>query len=123
MRRDGKTFLQIGDEIGVTETRAWQLVTEELRRLDDETKETAAEIRRSELLRLDKMLADLSDECSDWTKTNAAGVPLPLLAMPKALSVMERRAKLLGLDAKTPGDEALEKLVDRISVTVREVEK
>jgi hypothetical protein len=89
LRIEGKTYREIGQELGVTPTRARQLVAEALAGLQKDTAESAEELRRLELDRLDQLQSGLWEE--------AAGGNLK--AVGAALKIMERRARLVGLDA------------------------
>jgi hypothetical protein len=89
LRKAGTTYREIGRELGCSEQRAHQIVTEELQRLNARRGEAAAEVCRLELERLDAMLAGL------WPKAKKGDAR----AVEKVLAVMARRAKLLGLDA------------------------
>lgn len=89
LRQKGLSYERIGAQLGVTKEAAWQLVDRAMRDLRESVKETAAEVRELELARLDELtFAWLpAAKCGD---DKAAGV---------VLKTMERRAKLLGLDA------------------------
>jgi hypothetical protein len=89
LRKGGTTYAQIGRELGVSEQRAHRIVTQELARLNAERAEQAAEVTRLELERLDVLLAGV------WAKAQAGDGP----AIDRVLSIMGRRAKLLGIDA------------------------
>jgi hypothetical protein len=91
LRKQGQTYAQIAAALGVSESRAHQVVTEELRRLHAERSEAAGEVLRLELERLDVLQASV------WPKAKA-GEPT---AVERVLNIMARRAKLLGLDAPT----------------------
>jgi hypothetical protein len=107
LRIEGKTYREIGQELGVTPTRARQLVAEALAALQKDTSESAEELRRLELDRLDQLQSGLWEE--------AAGGNLK--AVGAALKIMERRARLVGLDAptrteNTHGYSALDQMTD-----------
>jgi hypothetical protein len=90
-RLQGLTYREIGEAMGFSEARAHKIVTTELRRLNDKRSELATEQRKLDAARLDTMLKTL------W--------PAVLKGKPevidRALSIMQRRAKLYGLDAPT----------------------
>jgi hypothetical protein len=87
MRLAGHTFERIARDLGYKDrTGAYHAVS---RSLKATIREPADALRKVECERLDKMQAVL------WPKVEAGD----LLAMRQCLSVMERRAKLLGLDA------------------------
>jgi hypothetical protein len=89
LRRRGKTFAAIGAELGFTEQAAHRAVQRALARLSEQTRHEGEQLRALELARLDDLLAAV------W---NAAleGETKAVLA---ALKVIERRCKMLGLDA------------------------
>jgi hypothetical protein len=89
LRKAGKTFVEIGKKMGVSPQRAHALVTQELVRLNATRSEAAAEVCRLELERLDVLLAGL------WGNAKAGDT----CAVDRVLSIMARRAKLIGLDA------------------------
>jgi hypothetical protein len=88
-RLQGMTYREIAQELGVTPTRARQLVAEALAAIEKDTAESAEELRRLELDRLDQLQSGIWED--------AAGGNLK--AVGAALKIMERRAKLMGLDA------------------------
>jgi DNA-binding CsgD family transcriptional regulator len=92
LRKSGKTYREIADILGISDVRAWQIITKELNKLNDTTQEAATELKRMELERLDaihKKMAELMD-----TDGNVGAATV-------CLRVSERRSKLLGLDAPT----------------------
>jgi hypothetical protein len=93
LRKAGMTFRQIGEHMGVTEGRAHQIVTRELARLNAKRQEAAEAVTRLELERLDSLLAAV------WGKAEKGD----LAAVDRVLSILARRAKLLGLDAEKAG--------------------
>jgi len=82
------TYKQIADQLGVTDTSARRYVARALKRHLDELEESVDEHIRMELMRLDAMFLALQ-------KKLAAG---DTKAINSALRILERRAKLLGLD-------------------------
>jgi outer membrane PBP1 activator LpoA protein len=88
-RLTGSTYREIAANLDVTPTRARQLVAEAMAALQKDTSESAEELRRLELDRLDAMQAAV------WGEVEAAS----LKAINTVLRIMERRAKLAGLDA------------------------
>lgn len=87
LRKAGVSYEQIASALGYASgSGAYQAVHRALRKM---LKEPAEEVRDLEVARLDEMLRAL------WPGVQA-GEPKKVLA---ALRVMERRAKLLGLDA------------------------
>ena len=103
LRKAGATYKQIGQVLGVSEQRAHRIVTIELRRLNRYRDESAAEVLRLELERLDQMFQAI------WPAATAGDKD----AINQVLTIMRRRAALMGLEAPrkiaptTPDGEAL----------------
>jgi hypothetical protein len=91
LRRAGSTYDSIGAALGVTRSTARKLVVGEFDRLNLETGEAAQELRTLEAARLDEIQEAI------WPRA----VQGHLGAIDRVLKVMERRARLLGLDAPT----------------------
>ena len=91
LRKAGATYQQIGRQLGYSEQRAHQIVTSELQRLNTERSEAATEVRRLELERLDAMLLGA------WPRGKSGDPKMGQFC----LAIMDRRARLLGLDAPT----------------------
>ncbi len=89
LRKTGQHYAAIGAELGISEAGAFLLVQRELHRLNEHTAEAVVELRRLELERLDAMLLGL------WAEASTGAY----LSVDRVLGIMERRAKLLGLDA------------------------
>lgn len=94
LRKQGLTYGQIGDLLGISEMGAHKCVNRALNKFRTEMAEEAADVRQLELERLDALFAGV------WMKA-LSGDPA---SMGSALKVMERRAKLLGLDAATKSE-------------------
>jgi hypothetical protein len=86
LRKAGLTYQAIADAIGVTKNAAWKLVGVALK---ETIQEPADELRTLELERLDALSEVL------WPMAMAGD----LHAHDRYIRLMERRAKLLGLDA------------------------
>jgi DNA-binding CsgD family transcriptional regulator len=101
LRTTGATYREIGASLGVSEKTAYYDVQDELARLDPVVTAKAERLRDLEARRLDRYTRMLEPGILD-------GDPRAILA---AVRLMERRAKLLGLDAPTtitaPAGEAL----------------
>ena len=106
LRKQGLTYAEIASRVGFdSEAGARKTVNTALEKLIQETTETAEEVRRLELERLDAMLIAIwpAATATEHTETiageafTAAGPDTRQVAA--ALKLMERRAKLLGLDA------------------------
>lgn len=89
LRKAGKTFSEIGDELAITTQSAFGLIQRELDRLNKATRQESEALRELENWRLDALQAGL------WTKATDGHIP----AVQQVLRIMERRAKLNGLDA------------------------
>ena len=87
LRKAGASYQKIGDALGLTRQRAFQLVSEGLGELNATCAQGADDVRRLELERLDAILLSLYPQRGN-----------PRVA-DTILRTMERRAKLLGLDA------------------------
>jgi hypothetical protein len=105
------TYLQIGQHLNLSTTRAYQLVRAGIDEVNAELKETAADVRQMELDRLDGI------HLAHW----------PHRANPRnaivLIRVCERRCRLLGLDAPakvaqtTPEGEPLSSTFDLSKLT------
>jgi hypothetical protein len=95
LRKSGATFKMIGDHFGVTAQSAHATV---MRRLRATLAEPAAELRALELERLDHLLTAI------WTAATSGD----LQAQAGVLRIMDRRAKLLGLDAPQRIEDVIE---------------
>jgi hypothetical protein len=91
LRKAGYSYRAIGERLGISHVQAYTDVNAELARLTELRKDSTEELRELELERLDVLLKGLE--------------PMARVGNPGAvnsyLRVMERRAKLLGLDAPT----------------------
>lgn len=91
LRKAGASYRQIGAQLGVSEAQAFNDVKAALDALNKLEIAAAEDVRRLELERLDTLTLAL------WpnAKSGKEG------AIDRILKLMERRAKLLGLDAPT----------------------
>lgn len=89
LRKAGFTFDRIGQQLGITTQGAHQAIKRALARIAAKTDEAADDVRRLELERLDGMLPVM------WTQAKQGNQG----AVDRVLRIMERRARLLGLDA------------------------
>ncbi len=94
LRRAGYDYVSIGKILGVTAATAGSYVRNALLQFVGEIAETAEEVRQIELARLDAMQRSLGEKLEHGD----------LAAINTALRVMERRARLLGLDKGIPQD-------------------
>lgn len=88
-RRQGKTYQQIADTLGVTKTSAHRYVIKAMDALQLEIGDEAAHLRDLELARLERMHEKA------WAKFDAGDLAAGRLV----LQVMDRRVRLLGLAA------------------------
>ena len=91
LRLVGATYRAIAQQLGVSECAAYYDVQDELGRLDAVTGPRAERLRELELRRCDRLQLALDPAAS-------TGHPPSVMA---SIRVMDRRAKLLGLDAPT----------------------
>ena len=89
LRRNGATFRDIGEDLNISTQAAFGLVQRELQKLVKLVDEGAETLLRMELERLDAL------NLAVWAKAISGDLP----AIDRALRIMERRARLLGLDA------------------------
>ena len=119
LRKRGLSFDEIGDRLGITRQSAHALVTNMLTEMAEQTKTDVKAVLEMELARLDTMIAAL------WTMAETGD----LEAIDRAVKLMERRAKYLGLDAANRTEisgpdgtaiaiETLRAKLDRIPVSV-----
>lgn len=88
LRTAGLTFDQIGKQLGVSVRTAFLDVTKELDKLRKDLSESVEALRELELRRLDRAMVALHEQVG---KGNHG-------AIDRMIRIMERRAKLLGLD-------------------------
>lgn len=93
LRKRGKSYRAIGAALGVSEAQAFRDVQAALMQLNALEQTTAEELRRVEVERLDALLDAL------WTQATSPGMKGQTFAVDRVLSIMERRSRLLGLDA------------------------
>ena len=90
LRKLGFSFQKIADQMGISQSGAHKMVVSALQELNERTVEGAEELRRLELERLDEWLLRIAQEIKNG---NVLG------AIDRGIRIMDRRAKLLGLDA------------------------
>lgn len=88
LRQAGASYRQIGERLGVSECQAWRDVDRALAALAKLTETEAEKLRALEMARLDAMLLPVLQQAKQGH----------LGAIDRVLRIMERRAKLLGLD-------------------------
>lgn len=94
MRKSGSTYEKIGDALGISSQAAYQHVVKALQAIREKTNEAADEVRTLEITRIDTMIGVL------WPRVLKGDY----LAMDRVIKLMERRSKMLGLDAPTKSD-------------------
>ena len=90
LRKRGLNYTQIGKKLGCHRSTACRYVLSELENLADKCREEAAHVRDLELQRLDDLYLIAYRAIIDG---------YDLAGIDRCLRIMERRAKLLGLDA------------------------
>lgn len=117
LRKAGASYQAIGDTLGMSKTRAYELVMEGLKELNERVAEGAQEVRRMELERIDGILLALYPQRKN-----------PRVA-DSILRAMDRRARLMGLDAPvlvaptTPEGKALPGALDLSKLTTEQLEQ
>lgn len=91
LRRAGKGFEDIGAQLAISKSAAHRYVVAGLAAAREHIKAHADELKAEQLSRLDALLEAV------WFKARKGEV----LAIDRALKIMERRDKLLGLEAPT----------------------
>jgi len=89
LRKAGATYQEIGDALGVTPQAAYKMVSRAISINDKKTSENVEEMRELELQRLDKLFFLMYQKAMAGT----------MGAVDRCIKIMERRAKLQGLDA------------------------
>jgi orotate phosphoribosyltransferase-like protein len=87
LRKKGKSYRAIADELNVSVSTAHAYVVEGIGEIREQTAQKAEELVALELVRLDDMLDALWDKRGEPSTANTI------------LKIMERRAKMLGTDA------------------------
>lgn len=90
LRLLNQSYTTIGDALGCTKQAAWKMVQKVLQDIEAKTTETAATVKAMEQIRLDRMAAAALPKAVASNPDYAA--------IDRVLKIMERRAKLLGLD-------------------------
>ena len=109
LRKQGLTYEQIAAELGMHDRSGARKIVQ--RALDKTIQEPADELRRLEVERLDALLVAM------WPAAEAGKG----YAVDRCLAIMDRRAKLLGLDA--PARKIVEVVTeDAVDAAIRELE-
>src|SRR5438874_1736904 len=88
LRKEGRPYKEIAQQVGLSRVRCYQIVKRELARIAAVCREEAEEVRDLELSRLDALQVGL------WERAVGGDIK----AVEAVLKLMERRARLLGLD-------------------------
>lgn len=91
LRRAGLTYVQIGQKLGFDESYARKVIREEFALLAEAKKDVAEDLLTAELDRLDQIMAGFYEKATSGDAKAAEIV----------LRIMERRSRLVGLDAPT----------------------
>lgn len=94
LRREGKRYDEIGEALGITASGAWRLVQRAYRRAQKQNDSEVEFQRKLDLERCDVAISAL------WPNVLAGKYG----AIERLMQVLERRAKLLGLDAPVKVD-------------------
>jgi len=89
LRKAGATYRAIGEALGITPVGAYRAVMRAIAKLNARVLEEAEAVRRLELERLDDLLLAM------WPQAKKGNQG----AVDRVLRIMERRARLLGIDA------------------------
>ncbi len=114
LKRSGKEYREIAEQLGISLGSAYNYVRRYFDELDAVAKESADDLRRLEAARLDIWLDRLNQQIARADEVRIdpddASEAVFLVDLPKLITtgvkLMERRAKLLGLDAPTKVDVA-----------------
>ncbi|MDD2556630.1 MAG: hypothetical protein PHN17_09910 [Syntrophaceticus sp.] len=99
LRKKGLTYKQIGSELKCSEQRAWKIVSTELKKIHLKISEDAEEVKTLELQRLDTLYEAVIQKAISIPEDGEDVKEVNLYAIDRCLRIMERRAKLLGLDS------------------------
>ena len=91
LRRKGLSCDEIGKALGCSRSTAWEAINRWLVAKRADIKEAADDVREMELARMDEMMAGIYPTALQGD----------MQAIDRVLRIMERRAKLLGIDAPT----------------------
>lgn len=104
LARRGLTYEAIGQAVSLSETQAWRVVQRELTRAAARLDEATDAVRRLEACRLDELQASISPSALSGD----------MRAIDRVLRIMERRARLLGLDMPSQSEVSVAPFVVRI---------
>ena len=99
LRKAGASYREIAEQTHVSLRTAWRDVKTELGRLAEETRETTSSLRALEMQRLDRLQLSHWSKAVGFTDKDGKQHPPDIKAADVVLRIMDRRARLLGLDA------------------------
>lgn len=94
LRLDGLSHRAIAAQLGIAPSTAYKRVAHALSEVNARSAEQAEDLRTIELLRLDELQSAVWEKAVDGDDK----------ALGRVLAIMERRTKLLGLDAPAKGE-------------------
>jgi DNA-binding CsgD family transcriptional regulator len=101
LRLQGASYKQIATAVGISPVAAWRHVDKALKEIRSRYQDTAAKLHDQEMLKLDRMELAMYRRSITGEKDDESATLV-------RLKIMERRARLMGLDApteiKTDGD-------------------
>lgn len=100
LRAAGMTYMYVAEKLGISKTQAWRDVQKAIKEVQEEYTENTKAIITIELKRLDRMLLAL------WTEAIKGNQG----AIDRVVKIMERKSRLLGLDAPTKKEVKVEGL-------------
>lgn len=100
LRKMGFSYTEIAKDLDVTKQAAFAYVKEAIAELKDEIREDSEDVKELELQRLDAMLVRLWRSAMPSPQPGSNYIPEPdTKSMKLILEVMDRRSRLMGLDA------------------------
>ena len=94
LRMGGMSYYYIGQELGVSKSTAYLDVQKAIKEIQERYAEDALTVRTMEIKRLDIMMIGL------WEKASSGDN----VSIDRVIKIMDRKAKLLGLDAPVKSD-------------------
>jgi hypothetical protein len=101
LRIEGKTYTEIGQILGVVQSKAWQLVKDALEITQEDIKKNIETYRKIEVARLDALQAHWWPKAVGLTPDGELTMP-NIKASQHVLKIIAERAKILGLVKSDP---------------------
>jgi hypothetical protein len=123
LRKAGASFRQIGRELGVSEAQAHRDIMQALETLAKLTEPEVQHLRMIELQRLDEMQARLWPLITHTEINPVTGMRVPKpdqFAIDRVIRIMERRARLSGIDAPLRVNLDLDREIENLLREVRQ---